>query len=196
MGKFSGLLPSVDKKFQVDELKLGVIELTAVQAVALDVDGILEGQATSTEATVVTEFLAQPPFPRSLTVTPGATTTDVAAGDVVVEGLNFADEAISESFAFLENASTATAGTAAFKKVTKITFPKQDGTGATFDVGWADKIGIPYAFGYNAVLGATRDGIREVTFPTVAFDADDVEENTVKLSAALNGKAIRIFFVI
>lgn len=196
MGKFSGKLSTASNKLAINELRIGCVELTAAEAVALDADGILDGQATSAAATVVTEFLAQPPFPRNLTILPGGTTADVAAGSVVVVGTNFADEVISESFAFLAKATEAVAGTAAFKKVTKITFPEQDGAAATFDVGWGDVIGLPYEFGYNAVLGATRDGIREVTFPTVAFDADDVEENTVKLSAALNGKALKIFLAV
>ncbi len=197
MGKFVGSLSSVDYKFPVEELRLGCVNLTAVEAVAPDADGILDDQATASDAvTVVTEFLAQPPFPRNLKITPGGTTASVPAGNVVVAGIDFAGEAISENFAFLADASTATEGALAFKEVTSITFPEQDGAGATYDVGWSDKIGLPYSFSHNAVLGATRDGVRETTFPTVTFDKDVVAKNTVKLNAALNGKVLKIFLAV
>ena len=197
MGKFLGSLSSVDSTFPVEELRLASVNLSAAQAVAPDADGILDGQATAADAvTVVTTFLKQPPFPRNLTILPGGTTASVPAGDVVVTGLDFAGAVISEDFAFLANATDATEGACAFKEITSITFPIQDGAGATYDVGWSDKIGLPYAFAHNAVLGATRDGVRETTFPTVTYDASDVSKNTVKLNGALNGKVLKIYLAV
>ena len=98
---------------------------------------ILNDQATSTAITVVPEqsLAAQPAYPRRLVVTPGGTTADVKAGNVVIKGTDWEGVAISENFAFLDNASTATNGTKRFKTVTEITFPVQDGAGATWDVG-------------------------------------------------------------
>jgi hypothetical protein len=137
-----------------------------------------------------------PPYPRNLVVTPGGTTAGVPADDVVVVGTNFADEVISEAFAFEANATAATVGALAFKTVTSVTIPQLDEAGATFKVGWGDKLGLPIMSDYNAVLGATVDGTRETTFPAVVFDEDEIEKNTVDLHTALNGQVVKIFLAL
>src|SRR5262245_13016458 len=84
------------------------------------------GVATSSSATTsVTTFDAQPDYARNLVITPGGTTGDVPAGDVVVTGTNIRGEIITESFTFAANASTATTGSKAFKTVTSVVFPIQ-----------------------------------------------------------------------
>jgi hypothetical protein len=108
------------------------------QAKVASASSILSGQATSaTTVTIVpaASLVAQPTYPRRLVVTPGGTTADVAACSVTIEGTDVSGVPISEDFAFLANASTATNGTLRFKTIEQITFPVQDGGSATFSVG-------------------------------------------------------------
>ena len=196
MGKYAGRLSTDVIGGSIDELRLGVVEYTAAQAVVADADALLDGQATAAdETTVVTTFLAQPPFPRSITILPGGTTEDVAAGDIVVAGTNINDEAITEDVAILANATEAVETTKAYKTVTSITFPIQDGASATFDVGYGDKLQFPFMSAINIVLDAYLDGVREATFPAVTLDTDEIEKNTIDLDSALNGKVVRVVVV-
>jgi hypothetical protein len=81
-----------------------------------DVDRLLNDQASSnTVVTTVTSFLAQPDFPRNITITPGGTTTSVPAANVVVTGTNIRDEVITESILLTENGSSLVSGAKAFK---------------------------------------------------------------------------------
>ena len=195
MGKYAGRL-STDIGTTIDELRLGVVEYTAAQAIVADADALLADQATAADAvTTVTTFLAQPPFPRSITILPGGTTADVKAGNITVAGTNINDEAITEDVAILADAATAVETTKAFKTVTSISFIAQDGAAATYDVGFGDKLQFPFMSATNIVLDAYLDGVREATFPTVTLDADEIEKNTIDLSSALNGKVVRVLVV-
>ena len=104
-----------------------------------DPDYLLNDQATS--ATSTTEVLKPSflndldPMIGRLVITPGGTTTDVAAGDVVVVGKDIEGKAQTESFTFTADQSTPVNGAKTFGEVTSITFHQQDGAGATFDVG-------------------------------------------------------------
>ena len=149
-------------------------------------DSILDGQATSnTVITTVTSFDAQPDVARKIIVTPGGTTTDVAAGNVVITGTNIRGEVITDSLAFLANATDPTISAKAFKTITSIVFPIQDGAAATFDVGTTDALGLDRCMSGNEVILATLNGTYETTRPTVTYDADEVEKNTVDLNSNL-----------
>ena len=198
MGRYSGELSTDSYGVTFDECRVGTLTLDAAQAAVIDDDAILVATAGSALAIMVTNagVTANPPYPRNLIVTPGGTTAGVPAGNVVVVGTNFAGEVISEDFAFLANATAATVGVKAFKTVTSVSIPQLDEAGATFKVGFGDKIGLPIKLAYNAVLGATFDGVRETTFPTVVVDADELEKNTVDLNSVLNGKVVKIFLAL
>ena len=195
MGRFIGELGTDSFGVTLDETKVGTLTLSAAEAVAIDDDGVLAATAGSALAVMVTNagVTANPPFPRNLIVTPGGTTAGVPAGNVTVSGTNFAGEAITEDFAFLANATAATVGAKAFKTVTSVSIPQLDEAGATFKVGWGDKIGLPLKLAYNAVLGATLNGVRETTFPTVAYSSTVLESNTVDLNSAHDGHEDKIF---
>ena len=124
------------KRVNVNKGITGTITLVD-QAAAESGSKILNDQATSTAETILTtvDFAAQPAYPRRLVITPGGTTADVAECEVTVEGTDWDNASISETFAFAENASTATNGSKRFKTVNRITFPAQDGNSATWDVG-------------------------------------------------------------
>jgi hypothetical protein len=145
------------------------------------------GQATSASATTtVTSFTAQPDYPRNITITPGGTTADVPAGDVVVTGTNIRDEVITENFTFAANASTVTTGNKAFKTVTSIVYPIQDGAAATYDVGIGVKLGLSRKMNADNYINGSVDGTFEATRATVAFSATAIESNTVTFNTAPN----------
>lgn len=176
----------------LDQVYVGYFKLTAAQAAAA---GAVRAAITgsSTAAVVKSDAITNPPYPRNLVVTPGGTTGDVKTGNVVIAGTNINDEAISENFAFLDNATTATTGVKAFKTVTSITVPIQDGNAATFTVTFGDKLGLPVMLTKNPLAEATLDGVWETTKPTVVIDDDEIEKNTIDLNSALDGTAVEIY---
>jgi len=155
---------------------------------AATTDTALNDQATSASVTTTaTTFLAQPDFPRNVVITPGGTTTDVAAGDYIITGTNIRDEVITETIAIAANASTAQTGNKAFKTLTSILFPVQDGADATFDVGYGVKLGLDRKMSGNEVLLATVGGVYETTRPTVAASSSAIESNTISTNTAPDG---------
>jgi hypothetical protein len=156
--------------------------------VVADPDRVLNDQASSaTLVTTVTSFLAQPDVPRNLTITPGGTTASVKAASIVITGKNIRDEVITESILMTENGTDLVAGVKAFKEITSIAIPAQDGSGATFDIGVGDVLGLDRCLDGNEVLLATLNGVYETTRPTVVADADEVEKNTIDINGTLDG---------
>lgn len=174
------------------------VSYAAGSPVVADVDRLLNDQATSNSAiTTVTSFLAQPDVPRSISITPGGTTTDVPAGDVTITGTDIGDNVITDTITFAANASTAGHTAKAFKTVTSIVFPIQDTTGAaTYDVGVSDKIGLPDKLSRNTVFAAHLGGTRETTAPTVTVSSTVLSQNTVDLNSAHNGTAVVIDYLV
>jgi hypothetical protein len=145
------------------------------------------GQATSASVTTtVTSFAAQPDVARNIVITPGGTTADVPAGDVVVTGTNTRGETITENFTFAANASSATTGSKAFKTVTSVVFPVQDGAAATYDIGTGVKLGLSRKMTADKYINGSCDGTYEATRATVAYSASAVESNTVTFNTAPN----------
>lgn len=144
---------------------------------------------TATSNSVVTNFTtfaAQPDFARFVSITPGGTTTDVAAGDYVITGTNIRDEVITDTLVFAANDSAAQISVKAFKTVTNVLLPVQDGAGATFSVGVTDALGLDRCMEGNEVELVTLDGVYETTRPTVTFHATDISKNTIDPNTALN----------
>lgn len=114
----------------------------------LDVDYLLSDQATS--ATVITEvlpvsYLAElDPVIGRVTVISTGTDADVAAGNVVIEGEDLQGADQTDTLVFAANQATLEVGVKTFSKITKITFPVQDGAAATFDVGIDSFIDIEF----------------------------------------------------
>lgn len=159
-----------------------------------DADGILDDQATSASAvtTVTTGFLAQPDVARQISVLPGGTTADVPAGDVTIVGTDIFGNAQTDTVTFAANASTAQNTTKAFKTVTSISFPIQDGAGATYDVGWTGALGLPVALPTNSVIRAALNGTLEGTAPTLTA-ASTPQATLIDLNSALNGSAVDVW---
>lgn len=162
-------------------------------------NSILSGSAgaTSAASATVTTFLAQPDVARNLVITPGGTTADVAAGNVVVVGKDIFGKAITENFAFLANASTATTGNKAFKSITSITFPGEDSPfGATWSVGIGDKLGLQRCIdsGDHIIKGLV-DGVT-LTGITAAASTAVVSSNTIIPNpASNNSRNFKLFYL-
>jgi hypothetical protein len=154
-----------------------------------DDDRLLVDQATSaTVTTTVTTFLAQPDVPRNIIITPGGTTADVPAGDIVVSGTNRYDEAITETFTLTANQTAVDVGIQAFKTVTSVVFPIQDGAAATYDVGTGSKIGLTRAYRTRSkVVASWLGNTEESASGTLVVDVDEVEKNTYTPNGTMDG---------
>lgn len=193
--RYFGELQTDTYGINADEGKIALISLSAAQAAAAgSVHAAITG--SSSAVTTVTTAITNPPYPRNLVITPGGTTTDVAACSITVTGTNIADEIITEDFAFLANATGATVGAKAFKTVTSIAIPIQDGAAATFAVTFGDKLGMPYLFDKKTLVMSVFNGTIETTAATQVIDADELEKNTVDLNSALNGSTVDLYFVV
>ena len=164
---------SVDRSF--------IAHYKMVKPVAADSDGMVDGAECTTgeeaEALVLTTFTKQPDFPRNIVVVIAATTAgDVAAGNIVVAGKNVAGEDITETHAVTADTPGTFTGAVAFKTVTSVTVPVQDGDSVTVDVGWGKVFGIPY------LLEADEHVIvklfnKAADAGAVTPDAADIEKN-------------------
>ena len=179
------------------EAKIAKISFSAAQAIAADDDGVHAAiTGSSTAAKTVTTDINKMPCARNVTVKAGGTSADIAAGNVTVYGVDMAGDEISEDFAITENTAGTTTGNKAFAAVTKIVIPQQDGGGATFKIGFGDKLGLPFKLAGGVVIDAVFDGTVESTKPTLATSADYVSSNTVTLNSALNEKTVDVYLTI
>ena len=184
---------SAPKVLILPSLRSGPLHLYWAAPEALDADGFLADAATSnTKVTTVTTMLDEPDVPRTVSVLPGGVTADVPAGDVTIEGLDLFGNALSDKVTFEANATTAQNTTKAFKKLTKVVFPKQDGAGATYDVGWTDALGLPVALKTKTVIRAALAGTLEATAATVTA-ATSAQASLVDLNSALDGTAVDVW---
>lgn len=132
---------------------------------------------------------------RNITATSGGTATDINDIQAIVVGKNLAGESISETLpVFTENSATTVVGSKAFKEVSYIDLPAHDGTGATTAFGTGAKLGLTEKLVRDSVLNTYLADAREGTRSTVTVSASALESNTVTLSTALNGSAVRVDF--
>lgn len=187
------------------DLKLVTQQLVEKQTItnpaAAGTNDVLNASAgnTSTTAATITTFVAQPDVARNFVITPGSTTADVAACNVVVNGTDFNGGTIAETFSFLDNASTATTGSKAFKTITSVVFPancEDSPFGATWSVGYGEKLGLKRCMdAAGHVVFSTVGGTYESTRPTVTADSTVVSGNTADFNGTMNGSNdFEIFF--
>ena len=131
----------------------------------------------------ITTAITNPDFPRVLTIT-GTKAGGSLTGNVVITGTNIRNEVITDTIAI--TADTEVAGVKAFKTVTNIHLPVRATSGDTVKVGISDALGLDRCMSGNEVILATIDGVYETTRPTVAFDTNEVEKNTVNPNTALD----------
>jgi len=187
MGRFLGTLPTDAQGKTIPELKVGIIDFGKPETA--DEDGILNDAATSTEAAIsypndtVTAFLGQPDIPRGLTFTPSAAAD---TGNIAVEGTDIEGKPVTETVA--TNGASAVNSTYAFKTVTKITFPVDDG-GITWEAGWNDKLGIPYKGATKPPALEYDDGVLQTTVGSFTVDADTLAKNVYDPQGTLDGES-------
>lgn len=134
--------------------------------------------------------ITDPDLPRSLGVVGSQAGV---AGDVVITGTNYSDATITETIVAADN--TKVYGAKAFKTVTSIRVPALVGAGDTVAVGLGNKLGL------HQVLAAAGQVVfcllnRAIVAPTVAVDADEIEKNTVDLSAGTyNGAKVAVAMI-
>jgi len=191
MGRYVGELGTDVFGITLDEVKRGRVVWTAAQAVA---ESTLHAAVTGSGTVVVntTTAFTQPSCPRNLKITPGGTTADVKAASVTVYGTNIADEVISEAFAFAENATAATVGAKAFKSITSMSIPAQDGAGATFLLASGSKLGLPVKLDKNYASDALFGTAKDSALPTMAVSSSALESNTALFATALDGTALQL----
>lgn len=171
--------------------------IAAANATAADTNGILAAVTDDGTEQVITTGITNPSVPRNITATAGGTAGDIKAIQVVIAGTNYADESISETLpAFTVDTAGTVTGSKAFKTITSITIPAHDGTGATTEIGFGEKLGLPDKLATNTVLLASLGGTREGTAPTVATSTSALESNTVDLNSSLNGTEVIVYYLV
>jgi hypothetical protein len=159
---------------------------------AQDIAGVLGTTALTAETQTITEGITDPDVPRNLKIKANAASV---AGDIVVNGTDIDDNAISETISL--NGDTEVQGNKAFKTVTSIELPVETNAGADeIQVGVANKLGLPYKLERNTVLKAYRDNTLEGTAPTVTVDSANIENNTALLDSAMNGTNVNIYLIV
>lgn len=186
-GETKGVL-SISYGYTNTKKKLGAASNTAVHAAIT---------ASDTDPTTVTTGFTNPDAPRNLIVKPGGTAGDVKdATAIVVTGTNVEGKTISETFTTVADTVTALVGNKAFKTVTSITIPAQDGAAATFSVGVGDKIGLNHRMGSSIGTPSMRvvsfvpsTGVKTLqSAPSaVASSTSLVESNTVTPATVADG---------
>jgi hypothetical protein len=176
-----------------------VMEHQTITAPALASATLLKtAQATSSGATTtVTSFSAQPDVPRNITIDPGGTTADVPGGTITVTGTNIFNATITENFTSVENDGTALTGTKAFKTVTSVVFPIQDGLNATYDIGTGSKLGLNRCTANaGAYAWSVFDNAYESTRGTLVSDTNEVEKNVFTPNGTPDdSKNVEIYYV-
>lgn len=179
-------------KVSCDRSFLAHFQVAAAKATAASNISVHAAIALAADAKDVTTAITNPSVPRNIIVKGNA---EGNAGDVVITGTNYVDEAITETIAL--NGLTAAAGAKAFKTVTKISLPAETHVGTdTVSIGTGEILGLPYLLTHNTVLAAYLDNAKQGTAPTVAVSASAIESNTIDLDSALNSKIVDIYLIV
>jgi len=197
MNRYIGELATDVYGIAADEARVAHLSWTAEEAAAADDDGLFAEQTVNDKDVEVTTFLNPMPCARTIIITPTGTAGNVKAVSAVVEGTDIGGNPISETLPeFTEDENTAVTSTKAFKTVTKITIPAQDGE-VTFKAGWTDALGLPFAFAKKPLVFALLGGTLETTAPALTIDSDEPQKNTIDLNSALDGdNAVDAYFVL
>lgn len=172
-------------------------QVPAASAVAASTTGVKTAVTSNGTTQTITTGITNPAVPRTLTATAGGTATDIKAIQVVITGTNYAGETITETLpAFTVDTAGTVTGSKAFKTITQIVIPSHDGNGATTAVGFTEVLGLPFRMSHNGHLQSFLNNVREATAPTVAFNATNLENNTIKLNSTLNGTLVESHIVV
>lgn len=172
-------------------LSVSFVATDLLRPLVASTTGVLAASASDTSGITYTTGITNPDVPRNLTVTAGGTAADIKTGDVVITGTNVEGKVITESFTFADNTAATITGSKAFKTVTSILIPAQDGTGATYAVGYGSKLGIGMrniASMPIKLLVRSAAGAETLEDPAAsAFSSTLVENNTVTTTTTPDG---------
>ena len=135
---------------------------------------------TATDQTITTgiSFMDRP---RRVTATAGGTAADIKAVQVIVAGTDPLGNSISETMpAFTVNTAGSVTGVKVFARVTSITLPAHDGTGATTSISAA---GQPAVADADGILAAVQDTATDQTI-TTGINQPEVPRNITATAAA------------
>ncbi len=131
----------------------------------------------------------------SQTITNAAEDTN---GTIVIVGTDLGGNAITETIT--PNGGATVAGAKCFASITSITGAGWVINGAdadTITVGFGALIGLPDKLTDTAqVLAVSLNNVKQATAPTVTVSSTALESNTVDLDSALDGTAVKIYYVI
>lgn len=176
------------------DAQLAYKEWDETEAAANDDDAVMTSTAGATSKKTITSDLVNPPCVRTLTVTAGGTAGDIKAGSVRVYGTNYANEEIYEDFTFTADTAATENGVKAFKTVTKVEIPAQDGTGCTFKVGTGKGLGLPFKFASKPLFLASFNGSADAG--AITADDDELEKNIYTPQNTLNAKVVKLAFTV
>jgi hypothetical protein len=152
-----------------------------------------------TNAVTISTFVAQPDVTRALQFTIGGTAADIGTCTATVSGTDYLNDPISEEFSVTANTAETLQGSKAFKTVTSISLPaacEDSPYGATWSVGYSEKIGLKRCMSGNHYIFSTVAGAYEATRGTIAYDASNVEGNTIDFNGTMNGaNDFEVFFI-
>ena len=81
--------------------------------------------------------------------------------------------------------------------MTSIAVPVKTNTNDTVTIGYGNVLGVPFYLNYtDQLIQCSLDDTIETTRATVTADDDEMEENTIHLSTALNGKIVRAYLIV
>ncbi len=179
-----------DAKFPTQKM---IEKQTITAPVGASTTYVVSGTAgnTSTAAATLSTFTLQPDVARNLVITPGGSTLAVAACTITVSGTNIFNSAITEDFAFVNDASSATTGAKAFKTITSVSFPancEDSPFGATWSIGVGEKLGLKDCLDATGdLIQSSTAGTTDGTKATMVVDVDEVEKNTADVTGTMNG---------
>ncbi len=146
---------------------------------------VLASTVAGTSATSITSGFTDPDVPRVISVTSGGTAADIATCTVTVTGTNVEGKTITEDFSFTANTAATATGIKAFKTVTQVDVPAQDGAAAEYSVGVGAALGLNHRLVPNkSSIVVIQDTEIDSNTPTqqAAPSASTVHGNTVELN--------------
>lgn len=121
-------------------------------------------------------------------------------GTLTIVGTDVAGQALSETVAPTANTTRTTVN--AFKTVSSITgagWVRDAGAGSedTIKIGTSEVLGLPDKLSDPAqVMYASFNQVKEATAPTVVVSASVLAVNSIDLNSALNGSAVKVYYLV
>lgn len=152
---------------------------------AASATAILAATAVATAGQTISTGFTQPDVARAISVVVAAgTAADIAAGTIVVTGTNVEGKVITENFVVTADTAATITGAKAFKTITSIAVPVQDGSSTTVGIGTRNLLGLRHRLTSGAtikVVTQSSTGTRALqAAPTTSAQSTTlVESNTV-----------------